>query len=435
MRQLWRWGLVLALWAGAFVGYQYWSGRNADRPRFRVAHVAYGDITATISATGTIEPEEVVDVGAQVAGMIKNLGQDPSQSDKTIDYGSAVEQETVLAQIDDSIYKAQVQQAAANLQRAEADLLQLRARLTQRERAWNRAQELRRRSSTAISDTEYELAEAEAESAKSALAVGEADVAQARSSLDQAQINLDYTTIRSPVKGVIIDRRVNVGQTVVASLNAPSLFLIATDIKRLQVWAAVNEADVGQIRPGQPVRFTVDAFPDQVFRGEVAQIRWNATMTQNVVTYTVVVSTDNSSGQLIPYLTANLQFEIDRRHDVLLLPNAAFRFQPPAELVQQPEARAGTSTNAPADEEASRADNSAAPQGANHGAIWVVDQGGLRPIEVEIGLSDGAYSEVSGPEVREGLEVVVGLAQPDDAVAETTNPFGPPQLRARRPSS
>src|SRR5262249_12654673 len=146
--------------------------------------------------------------------------------------------------------------------------------------------------------------------------------------LREAQVNLGYTQIRSPVDGVIVDRRVNVGQTVVAGLNAPSLFLIAKDLTKLQVWASVNEADIGNIHAGQSVRFTVDAYPKETFVGQVAQIRLNASMTQNVVTYTVVISTDNSQGKLLPYMTANLQFEVDRRHDVLLVPNAALRWKP-----------------------------------------------------------------------------------------------------------
>ena len=158
-----------------------------------------------------------------------------------------------------------------------------------------------------ISDADYDIALADYDTARSALAVGEASVVQAEAALRQAEINLGYTTIRSPVKGVIVDRRVNIGQTVVASLNAPSLFLIAKDLTRMQVWASVNEADIGRIRAGQTVRFTVDAFPGETFVGEVAQVRLNATMTQNVVTYTVVVTADNPEGRLLPYLTANLQ--------------------------------------------------------------------------------------------------------------------------------
>ena len=168
----------------------------------------------------------------------------------------------------------------------------------------------------------------------------------AKANLEEASVNLGYTTIRSPVKGVILDRRVNIGQTVVASLNAPSLFLIAKDLSRMEIWASVNETDVGSIHVGQGVRFTVGAFPHDTFRGKVAQIRLNASMSQSVVTYTVVVEVENRSGKLLPYLTARLQFEVEERHDVLLVPNAALRWQPSARHVI-PEARAATRPPAP----------------------------------------------------------------------------------------
>ena len=236
MKQL----LVLVLLAGGVAGAYYaWAARGSEvRPNYRRAAVKQTDLIVNITATGTIEPEEVVDVGAQVAGRIEKLGPDPQRPGKTIDYGSEVAQGTVLAQIDDSVYRSHVEQAKANLQRAEADLLQLQAKLYQAQRDWKRAQSLK--ANRTISDSDYDLSQANEQVARSALAVGKATVTQATSALHLAQINLGYTTIRSPVKGVIIDRRVNVGQTVVASLNAPSMFLIAKDLAKMQVWAAVN---------------------------------------------------------------------------------------------------------------------------------------------------------------------------------------------------
>ena len=165
---------------------------------------------------------------------------------------------------------------------------------------------------------------------KAAIVQAQGTVSQAEATLKRALQNLSYCTIISPVKGVIIDRRVNIGQTVVASLNAPSLFLLAKDLKRLQVWVSVNEADIGHIKPGQAVTFTVDAFPGEVFSGEVGKVRLNATMTQNVVTYTVEIITDNSNGKLLPYLTANVTFIVGERKNVLLVPNAALRWTPTA---------------------------------------------------------------------------------------------------------
>ena len=267
--------ILLILLGGAVT---YWRGTGDSTTSFRTTSVQRGDLVVTISATGTVEPEEVIDVGAQVAGIILTFGKDPSG--KPIDYGSVVEEGTVLANIDDSLYAAdlasavaQLEQNKANVRRAEADLVQMKAKLMQAEQNWKRAQELG--SSRALSATDYDSYKAAYQTAVATVGVGEATVDQARKSVAQAEAsmvrvksNLGYCTIRSPVKGVIIDRRVNIGQTVVSSFNAPSLFLIAKDLRRMQVWVAVNEADIGSIHPGQPVRFTVDAFPGQNLPGQ-----------------------------------------------------------------------------------------------------------------------------------------------------------------------
>lgn len=421
--------LLLIVGGGAAGGY-YWYNHLTEEPppTFRTAAVKRGDLVAAISATGTVEPEEVIDVGAQVAGKISTLGGDPKETGKTIDYGSLVEAGTVLAQIDDAIYRAHVGQAKANVQRAQADLLQFKAKQRQTEREWKRLENLVITKAVSISD--YDLAKANYEVAQAMVGVGEATIAQNQAALDLANTNLGYTTIKSPVKGVIIDRRINVGQTVVASLNAPSLFLIAKDLRRMQVWASVNEADIGRIHRGQQVQFTVDAFPAEPFHGEVAQIRLNATMTQNVVTYTVVVSTDNSNGKLLPYLTANLQFEIDRRKGVLLVPTAALRFEPPPDQAV-PEARSLLQTvggkaaergrgGPPASKPASKVTKPA----ENRGRLWVTEGALLRPIEVRVGVSDGANTEVSAEGLREGLEVVLGEVRGQRGRA-ATNPFAP----------
>ena len=306
---------------------------------FKTVQVKRGDLQATISATGTVEPEEVVDIGAQVAGRIVSFGKD--KNGEEVDYGSVVEAGMVLARIDDALYaadaasaKAQLAQAKAAVQKAKADLGQMQAKLLQTGNDWARAQKLG--PSDALSQTDFDAARAAYEVAKANLAVGKAAIVQAQGTVTQAEAvlkralqNLSYCTIVSPVKGVIIDRRVNIGQTVVSSLNAPSLFLLAKDLKRLQVWVSVNEADIGRIKPGQPVTFTVDAYPGEVFSGEVGKVRLNATMTQNVVTYTVEIITDNSSGKLLPYLTANVNFIVGERKNVLLVPNAASALDPP----------------------------------------------------------------------------------------------------------
>lgn len=412
---------------------------------FRTDSVERGDLIVTVSATGTLEPEEVVDVGAQVVGRIKEFGVDPrSASDpafngKPVDYGTAVEDGTVLAIIDDAVYVAQRNQAAAALARATADLEQMKAQLAQAKAEWARAQRLRNLSVKnvtasdlsnrtagelprvqirAISDADYILAKSNFEVATANIEVGKAAVAQQQSALDLAETNLSYTVIKSPVRGTIIDRRVNIGQTVVASLNAPSLFLIAKDLRRIQVWASVNEADIGELKVGTPVTFTVDAFPKDEFRGEVVQVRLNAKMTQNVVTYTVVISTDNSDMRLLPYLTADVKFEIARRDNVLSVPLSALNYEPRGELVLA-ETEPSGDDEIPAD-----------PQG-EAGTIWARKGNRVYPITVRVGVSDGARVEVEGNQVAEGLEIVLGEMQ-EGETEPMNNPFIP-RIRGMRP--
>jgi len=437
--------VVVALVGGA--GAVYWRRSTNSPPSFRTAPVKRGDLVVSINATGTVEPEEVVDVGAQVAGKIESFGTDPKG--RTIDYGSPVEEGTVLARIDASLYasdveraQAEVEQAKANVHRAEADLAQAKAKLRQAEQNWKRARELG--PSRALSATDYDSFEATYETAKATVAVSEAavvqaqkTVAQAEATLKRARTNLGYCTIKSPVKGVIIDRRVNIGQTVVASLNAPSLFLIAKDLRRMQVWVAVNEADIGRIRPGLPVSFTVDAFPGEVFRGEVGKVRLNASMTQNVVTYTVEVITDNSSGRLLPYLTANVQFEFSRHNNVWMVPNAALRFKPQPEQIapEYRDAYPGSARDGQSGREDPRTASGSAQTtsrgGLNRGVVWVVHGNHVRPIRVRVGESDGMMTEVEGDGLEEDLEVIIGQQTEATAATGTTSPFTPQLPRGR----
>jgi len=401
--------------------------------------VMRGDLQAIISATGTVEPEEVVDVGAQVAGRIVAFGKD--KDGKTVDYGSVVEAGTILAQIDDALYaadlantKAQLEQNKANVLRAESDLGQLKAKLYQAERDWMRAQKLG--PSDALSQADYDAALSAFEIAKANVKVGQAAVMQAKNAVAQAeaarrraQQNLDYCTIKSPVKGVIIDRRVNIGQTVVASLNAPSLFLIAKDLKRLQVWASVNEADIGNIRPGQPVTFTVDAHPGATFEGEVGKVRLNATMTQNVVTYTVEVNTDNSDGKLIPYLTANLKFMVAERHNILMVPNAALRWTPQPDQIalqvrQVLKKRKGKKSGG--QEAAAGQEDKGKPQ---LGVVWFTQGKYVRPMRIRLGLSDGSLTEVQSPDLKEGMQVVMGEQSKEGGAGTSASPFTPQLFR------
>jgi HlyD family secretion protein len=426
--------ILLAALAGA-VGW-YLKRDNGQSLAYRTVPVKRGNLTVSISATGTVEPEEVIDVGAQVAGQIVSFGKDVNG--KTVDYGSVVNEGTVLAKIDDSLYaadaaqaEAQVQAGRAAVQRAEADMGQLRAKLQQAERDWQRAQKLG--PSEALAEASYDAYKSAYETAAANLAVGQAAVQQSKASLSQAeallrraQRNLGYCTIISPVKGVIIDRRVNIGQTVVASLNAPSLFLLAKDLNRMQVWVAVNEADIGKIRPGQAVTFTVDAFPGETFKGVVGKVRLNASMTQNVVTYTVEVVTDNPNGRLLPYLTANVQFVLNRRSDVLLVPNAALRFKPTPEQIA-PGFREGSSNSGEGKGKTRETQRPAAGSEdlSGRGELWLAEGDYVKPLAVRVGLSDGTVTEVAGDQLADGMAVVTGLQQVTSAKSDTSNPFTP----------
>lgn len=440
--------LVLAVLGGGFWTW-WWLTNRPTGSSFITTPAKKGDVAAVISATGTIEPEEVVDVGAQVAGLILKFGKD--KNGRQIDYGSVVEADMILAQIDDSLYTAdaaqaaaQMQQAQAALENAKASLETYKAKFRQAERDWQRAQKIG--PSDALAQSVFDGYQSAFESAQAQVAVGEAAILQARgaiaaadASVMRAKRNLGYCIIKSPVKGVIIDRRVNIGQTVVASLNAPSLFLIAKDLTRIQVWIAVNEADIGNIKPGQPVTFTVDAFPNRVFKGEVGKVRLNATMTQNVVTYTVEVVADNSDGQLLPYLTANAKFLVDKHENVLTVPNAALRWTPlPAQIA--PGARDATASGSRRRSSGKSAEGGGESVAATtgHGTLWVVDGAYVRPLRVRTGLSDGTMTEVTGKELTENTEVVIAAARSDrsgggmgaggaggSGSSDTVNPFIP----------
>jgi len=422
----------------------YFHRNSQSRTAFRIVPVRRGDVVSVISATGTVEPEEVVDIGAQVGGQISSFGQD--KNGKTIDYGSIVEEGTILARIDDSLYAADVElgkagllQANAGLIRAQADLVQMKAKLEQAQRDWERAQKLG--PSEALAPTAYDAYKANFEIAQANVAVdeaaveqGQAAIAQAQASLDRVQRNLGYCTIKSPVKGVIIDRRVNIGQTVVSSLNAHSLFLIAKDLTRIQVWVSVNEADIGSIHPGQPATFTVDAFPNQTFYGQVGKMRLNATMSQNVVTYTVEVTTDNKDSKLLPYLTANVQFKVGQKDNVLLVPNGALRWAPKPEQIASEFRSSASRTSA-----SSRASQpTTAEAGQAHATLWAVEGAFVRPVHVRLGLTDGTVTEVQGDNVKEGMSIVVGEQAEGSAgaaVAGGASPFTPQLGQARRPAN
>jgi HlyD family secretion protein len=419
--------IVMAVVGGG--GWWYFHSSQGPAVEYKTVAIHRGDLVSSIQATGTLEPEEVVDVGAQVAGQVVSFGKDSNGN--TVDYRSPVEAGMLLARIDDTIYKsdaavaqAQFNQAKTAILKAQADLATAQSKLLQAQHNWDRARTLG--PSDALSQNDYDMYQADYESAKAAVALSESEIAEAKdgvplaqAQLDKANRNLDFCTITSPVKGVILDRRVNVGQTLVSSLNTPSLFLIARDLSKMQIWVSVNEADVGRIIPGAPVTFTCDTFPDQVFDAKVGKIRWNPTMNQNVVLYTVEVDVDNAKGVLIPYLTAKVQFEVEHEKDALIVPNLALRWIPATMEQVSPDARNAK----PVD------DVPPAPGGKghkeHHGTVWIKDGAYVRPVDVKLGVTDRTDTAVFSDQLKDGDEIVTGEIN-SAADASARNPFMPP---------
>ena len=417
--------IVLLVVALAGVGAYYaFSSIDAEQVKFKTASVQKGDVIRTIEATGTVEPEDLVDVGARVSGEIVSFGKD--REGKEIDFGSIVKEGDLMALIDDKIPQTNLQQAKANLKQAKANLEQAKAELLvneaamrKAERDWNRAKILG--VSEALSQATYddylstwEKSVAAVESSKARILAAEASISYSEASLATAQRNLEYCVIKAPVDGVVISREVNVGQTVVSSMNASSLFLLAKDLKRMEVWASVNEADIANIKKGQRVDFTVDARPREKFVGTVGKVRLNATMSQNVVTYVVEVMTDNSDGRLLPYLTANLNFEVERVDNAIYVPNAAFRWRPTQEMVVE------------------GIDVASLPRARR---VWVaVEDGKVKPIEVKVLLNNDTVSAISSNELKEGDEVVVGVESSLKKSSSSANPFMP-KMPARKKST
>ena len=463
--------LVLAL-GGASTGY-YLVHRSGPAVTYRTLPVKRGELLTTIDSSGTVEPEEVVDIGAQVVGIISSFAKDADG--KSVDYRSRVEEGMVLANIDDTLFRADEKSAKALLDQAvatqeldQANLGVLQAKLDEADEDWQRASanaSALPANDLAMYKSNYLQAKANLNVGNKTLKLAKAGVDLAQAAYDKAVKNLDYCTIKSPVKGVIIDRRVNIGQTVVggSGLSAPSLFLVAKDLMRIQVWAAVNEADISSIRVGQPVSFIVDAFPERTFVGTVGKVRYNATMSQNVVTYTVEINTDNSDGALIPYLTAKVvSFEVARHASVLQVPNSALRWLPAsaeevvpgsrrayAAMVARREASSSASAMggqmggghaAAATRPANGADHPAIAAdladgdvpGHDRGTVWVRKDSLFSPISVKLGKTDGTYTELLGEEPKEGEELLVGEEHPDQNAGEgTNNPFSPAKHRGR----
>jgi HlyD family secretion protein len=409
---LWLIATVLIVGAGAAGYNRFHASRNgAANGKYLTAPVKRDDITLTVNSTGTVQPVLSLQVGSYASGPIQKVH---------VDFNDIVKKDQILAEIDPQVYKAQCRQATAALAHSAADLNQFKARLNQTERDFKRAKELYKitdipgtdRPIKGIADSDYDLARANFEMATANVEVAKATVEQNKATLDMAETNLTYTTIRSPVDGIVIDRKVDAGQTVAAQFQTPVLFVIAPDLeKKVYVYASVDEADIGLIRDAQsrdqPVDFTVDAYPKDAFQGKIFQVRLNPTTVQNVVTYTVVVESPNPQIKLLPGMTANLVFQIEIHAGVPTVPNAALRFYPKPEQVRQSD-RAILTSSVPNAGAAKTVKST--PQGAvSRRYVWVADGDLLAAVKIETGLSDKSCTEVLSGNLHEGQEVVIGM--------------------------
>lgn len=386
--------------------------RGSDAPSVATGVVTRGSIVAAVSATGTLEAVDTVQVGTQVSGTIQSLG---------ADYNSIVKKGQVLARLDPSFIQADIERAKANLLGAEAEVERLKVQLNDAGVKLGRARELSARQ--LISASDLDAAEITRRTFQAQVKSASAQVTQAQATLAQAQVNLQKTVITSPIDGIVLSRSVELGQTVAASLQAPTLFTIAADLSRMQLKASIDESDLGSIVDGQPVTFRVDAYPNDVFRGRVEQVRLNPVIEQNVVTYAAIVSAPNPELKLKPGMTATLSVEVTRRDDVIRVPNAALRFKPSSAVLaafgQTPtDSRSATRPTGTGGK---------APLTTNAGTVWVYENDQLRAVPVKLGATDGTSTELLGGDLAEGTKVttVVTLAGSDNAkpASATSNPL------------
>jgi HlyD family secretion protein len=374
--------VIVAIVAGAVIVRRRQVARAVPAMHYETAAVDRGAVVAKVTASGTLSALVSVQVGVQVSGRVKEI---------LVDYNSPVKAGQVIARLDPLLFQAAVDQAHANLLTAESTLRTANAQAQNAERTYVRSKSLLDQKLLAQSDFDTALAnrdvtEAQVDAAKSGVEV-------ARTAVNQAELNLGYATITSPIDGTIISRNIDVGQTVAAAFQAPTLFLIAKDLRRMQVDTSVSESDVGRLVTGMGSTFTVDAYPGEVFKGTVRQIRSSPTTVQNVVTYDAVIDVDNSALKLKPGMTANASFVVAERKNAMRVPNAALRFQPDGKLLQSLgiviPASAGLATGR---------------------WVWALRANRPVPERVEVGISDGTLTEMKAGSLHEGDELITDMA-------------------------
>lgn len=385
--------LLVVLIGATAVGAVKWLRKESVTPpaEYLTAPVRRGELITQVSATGSINPLVTVQVGSQVSGRIDRI---------LIDFNSTVRKGEVIAQIDSSLFATQVAQAQANAKSAEASLEKARVKVREMNRQVERLRDLDARKLLSASD--LETAQFALESAVADEHLQEANLSQARAGLAQTQVNLANTTIYAPIDGIVISRSVDVGQTVAASLQAPTLFTIAKDLAKMQIETQVDEAFIGQIRPDQPVSFSVFAYPGRIFHGVVAQVRLNPIVESGVVKYNCIIRVDNADFLLKPGMTATVAIETNRLPNVYTVPNAAARFVPPWPPEKLVELRKRVQRE--------------------EGIVWLKRGAELEPMFVRMGTVSDTQTEISADALQEGMEVV--LSQKGENSRADTRPRG-----------
>ncbi|MCX6559740.1 MAG: efflux RND transporter periplasmic adaptor subunit [Candidatus Aminicenantes bacterium] len=457
-------GLIAILAVALVVFFVFIKKGKADQPKYRTEVLAKGDVEALVTTSGTINPVDIVDVGSQVSGKITKL---------YADYNSKVTAGQLMAELDQAIQQAKVESNQANYQSSLASLEQAKVTLENAKKKQDRTQDLFQRN--LVSFEEKETADANFVNARVGVQTADARVSQAKSTLDQSKVDLSYCIIRSPINGTVIDRPVNVGQTVAASMTAPVLFKVASDLTKMKVQCAVDEADIGKVKEGQKVRFTVDAFQGETFTGIILQVRYAAVTTQNVVTYATIVDAPNPDVKLRPGMTATVSIITGEARGTLRIPNAAMRFTPalPQEELQKllatlrPQGQRGGqpgeaaaagqvgqkpdgAQTAPAGQTGAQATGQVGQrQGGQRGnfdpstltpeqlqrfqqmraaggsrrqggTVWVLDElGQIKPYMVRTGITDNTYSEITRSELKEGMKIILGLEAAKGATTAT----------------
>jgi HlyD family secretion protein len=394
---------ILTLTIAAIAGGTYYLRADAGdaAPRLSTAAVTRNPIVVTVSATGTLAPVDTVEVGTQVSGTIASLG---------ADFNQTVKRGQVVATLDPAVLTSVVQQADATVIRLNAELERAQVQYEDARIKLGRAEELAVRQ--LIAAQEVDTARSNARVAEVGARAASAQLSQAQAALEQARLNLSHTVITSPVDGIVLSRNVEVGQTVSAGLQAPTLFVIARSLDTLQLDARVDEADVGQVAAGQPVSFVVDAYAGRTFTGKVRQVRLQPTVAQNVVSYTTVIDVPNPERVLKPGMTATLDIEVARADDALRVPTAALRFKPTDELL----AALTIPSSAPS---AGREDQA---------TVWVLKDGRLSQVDVRTGLSDIVNVAITAGALHDGDLVVTGIAAQADATSSAPAPTGSPLM-------